>query len=140
MEINTNIRKMPRLLNLIKFRGFAIGSRIYLRDYIYDDLKSNKTNPLNVSVWVHEQYHARQFQKCNSNFDKILIGLEYYLNRKYRLQEELNANKVQFKYLKENGLTYDLDARAKHLSGIHYLWCSSHEEAKEKLVEIWEKA
>ncbi len=140
MEIDKNVHKMPRLLNSIKFRGFAIGSRIYLRDYIYDDLKSDKPNPLNVGVLIHEQYHARQFQKCNSNFDKILMGLKYYLSRKYRLQEELNANRVQFRYLKQNGLTYDLDTRAKHLSGIYYLWCSSYEEAKEKLVEVWEKA
>jgi hypothetical protein len=98
---------------------------IFLRREIYDNLKSNNPTIQNLSVLKHEESHLSRAGKFRAL--KLLFP-------RFRLQEELIAYKEQFKFLKENKETYNLENVAKHLPGLDY------ESAKKLITKLWQES
>lgn len=116
-------------------RGMTIGTRIYIRKDIYNDLKSSSPNHQSVGILVHEQTHVKRIKKAGS----IKFGIKYWTNREYRYQEEKAAIKEQMKYLKSVGEKHDYKRQAKNLAGKYYLWCVSKPRAIKELEEMWKE-
>lgn len=134
MKLPKNVKKLPQFLSKFPYRGFACGSLIFFRPDIYKDLISNETSPENVGILIHEQTHVRRIKKSNW----IIWGARYWLEPKFRFNEEMEATKEHMKYLKERNLKFDIEKRARHLSGWLYLWPVSFNVAKLALQKLWD--
>ncbi len=128
MKVPTYVKPIPYSFKGIP-PGFAFLKTVFLRRDIYDDLKSPRPSPKSVGFLIHEQTHRRRM----SNFEFVI----YWFDPKLRFQEELMADKERFKYLKKNKVKFDFEKRAKDLSSIYYLWCTSYENAKAELMRVW---
>lgn len=129
--------KIPSYVKPIPFSfygvppGFAFLDKVYLRKDIYEDLLSHKPSPQSVGYLIHEQTHRKRIGKS--------MFITYWLNPNLRFQEELAADKERFRYLKKHNVKFDFDKRAKDLSGISYLWCTSYKNAVEELKKVWKQ-
>jgi hypothetical protein len=65
--------------------------------------------------------------------------IKYLSVPSFRFNEELEATKPQFAYLKELGLAYNLERKAKHLSGWLYFRSTSYSTALTASKELWDK-
>lgn len=130
MKIPANVKSIPLSKGIPL--GFAFFGNIYFRKYIYDNLKSSKPNPEYVGYLLHEQAHINRL----SNLDYLV----FWFNPKLRFREELAADKARFKYLKKNKVKFNFENRAKALSGVSYLWCTSYQKAKKELKKAWGEA
>ncbi len=134
-----NVRCIPRwvekipLLNMIG--GSAVYPYIFLKREFYEDLQSKNPRPKTIYVLTHEQTHIRRAKEKGSIYWMLLYGLV----PSFRVDEEFAADRVAMKYWKLKGLGYDIDHRARFLSGALYLWPISYTEAKKKLRIMWEK-
>lgn len=118
------------------FRASAMYSKIILREDIFNNLFSKNPDPSNVAMMEHEITHIKRQEK---------IGIwkfqtKYNLFPKFRLQEELEADKARIKYLKEHNLPNEFDARAKQLSSWGYYWMIKEKDAKKALEKIWKES
>lgn len=127
MKLPRYVKPLPKFFSKFSFKGYTLifFKIILLRREIYDNLKSNKPTIQNLSVLKHEEVHLQRAGK--------LQALKYVFP-KIHLQEELIAYKEQFKFLKENKETYDLENVAKHLPRLKY------QDAKELITKIWNEA
>lgn len=105
---------------------------VYLPVKIYDDILSTKPNPWNVALLIHEEEHLRR----QIDVGPILWLIKYLVSPKFRFTEELAADKPQIQYLKKMNLEFDIDKRARLLSGWLYLWPVSYKIAREELKKI----
>ncbi len=140
MKLNPYVKPMTgpvlEFAKLTKAKGFLLLDWIFLRPEIYQDLLMAKPNPQNIGIIIHEETHYKRSKEAGV----VKFATRYILSRKGRLEEELAAYGEQMRYLKRQGLDYDLDRVAKNLSSWTYLWCSSYSEAKARLEKIWEQA
>jgi len=67
----------------------------------------------------------------------LRYSLKFWLSRKFRLQEELMADRVMMLYLKKRNSSFPSEKRARKLSSRLYLWMISYREAKKKLTKMW---
>lgn len=111
----------------------AVYPNIYLPEKIYFNLRSKHPNPKWVGVLIHEQTHIQRQKLLNP----ICWNYKYLFSSKFRLLEEIEANKNQFRYLKGKGVTFDIKKRSRWLSGWLYIWPDSYENIKSKLEKIW---
>ncbi len=127
MKLASNVKPLPKFFSRFYFKGLTLVpfKRIYLRKEIYDDLKSESPSLQSISVLKHEEVHLKRAD---------LLRIFKWLSPGFRLEEELIAYKEQFKFLKMNNSTYDLDNVAKHLPRIKY------QEAKKLLNKIWRES
>jgi hypothetical protein len=127
MNLASNIKPFPKFFSRFSFKGITLifFKRIYLQREIFDNLKSDNPTIQNISVLKHEQVHLKRAGKA-----RVLK----YLLSSHRLREELIAYREQFKYLKKNNSTYDLENVAKHLPGV------KRGEAKKIIAEIWNES
>lgn len=127
MKLPQYLKPLPKLFNKLPFKGYTLifFKIIFLRREIFDNLKSNKPTIQNLSILKHEEVHLLRAEKLQSL---------KYIFPKIHLQEELIAYKKQFKFLKENKETYDLENVAKHLPGLNY------ESAKKLIAKVWDEA
>lgn len=136
MYLPKNIKVKDGLWKLIPFlankTAHGVYPNVYLPEHIYDNLKSKTPNPYNIALLLHEQEHIKR-QKAQG---RIKWLLKYIFSSKFRFNEELQADIPKIKYLKSKNLEFDLEKRAKQLSGWVYLWPVSYEEAKNKLNEL----
>lgn len=115
--------------------GSTFNKTIYLREDIYQDLKSKHPSPESRAVLAHEMVHCQRSRKMNL----LEFGLKYIFSGKFRFNEELEANKAAFKILKKEGVKVDLKRRAKILSSWLYLWPVSYNYALTQIKEAWEE-
>ena len=107
---------------------------IYFHKVIYDDLISTNPNPINIAMVLHEFEHIKRMDQIG----KSKFKLKYLFSGQFRLQEEIEADKPRFKYLKKLNIKPDLDNRAKILSGAVYFWMISYKKALELLQKTWD--
>ena len=136
MKLPPYVKPFPFPLSHIGYRGLAFSNRIYLRKAIYEDLISKYPKIENIGILIHEEEHVKRIKKVGA----WKFGLKFWLNRNFRFSEEIVANKTQFAYLKKYGGRFDMEKRARQLSGPPYLWCVSYEKAKKELRRVWEEA
>ena len=140
MQIPANVRvkKFPWTIMpiLSKYTAHAIYPNIYLPLDIYEDLQRKHPDSKNVSILVHEQTHIEK----QNQIGWLLWGFKYCFVGSFRLNEELEAIKSSMKYLKSKGKNYDIDKRARALSGYLYLWCVDYKTAKARLEKAWSEA
>jgi hypothetical protein len=127
MKLPRYVKPLPKFLSRFWFKGFTVTffKTIFLRREIFDDLQSNNPTIQNLSVLKHEEAHLKRVGK--------LQALKF-LFPKLRLQEELIAYREQFRFLKQNHETYNLDNVAKHLPGVDY------ESAKKLISKLWQES
>lgn len=135
-----NIRKKNSLVELLpgigRNTGTAIYPNVYLPKTIYTDVHSDKPNPYNICLVLHEQEHIKRIKR-----EGIFKWYTKYLfSRKFRFEEELAATKPQLAFIKSKGLTFDLQRKARLLSGWLYLWSVNYDNALKRLKEIWNNA
>lgn len=111
-------------------------SKIILRKDIYDDITSNNPNPVWVALLEHEAKHIERQRKMG----KWKFQFYYQLSPKFRINEELEADKARFQYLKKHNIPYSLEDRAKMLSSWKYFWAIGYKEVRKRLEKIFEEA
>lgn len=139
MKLSNNIKPKNGIWKLIPYlankTGHGIYPNVYLPIHIYKDLKSENPNPWNIGLLLHEQEHIKR-QKSEGPVKWIL---KYIFIPKFRFEEEIIADIPMINYLKSKKLEFDIDRRAKQLSGWLYLWPVSYQTAREKLTNIFKK-
>lgn len=133
MKVPKNVKRLPKFLNKFPYRGFAVGSKIFFRSDIYNNLISNEPTPENVGILIHEQIHINRIKKYNW----FIWGVKYWLSPRFRFKEELEATKGHMKYLKKKKRKFNISQRARHLSSWLYLWSISFNEARLELKKVW---
>lgn len=126
---------LPFPLTLL-YKGMAFHDFVLISGKILNDIKSASPKPENVGILLHELEHVKRIRKAG----RLQFGWQFTTNKKYRFEEELAANVAELTYIKHAGGTYDIDKRARHLSGILYRWCTDHATAKARLEKIWREA
>jgi len=133
-----NIRKKSKLVELLPWIGggtsTTIYPNIYLSSPVYNSVYSDKPDPYMISTLIHEQEHIVRIRKMGP----AKWYMKYFLSRKFRLDEELAATKPQLAYIKSLGLTFNLERKARALSGVLYLWAASYKDVLAKLIQIWD--
>mgnify|MGYP001583543503 CR=1 FL=1 len=136
MKLDKNIKAKVGLWKLIPFlankTAHGIYPNVYLPEHIFNDLKSNNPNPYNVALLLHEQEHVKRQKEQGI----VIWLLKYIFIPKFRFEEELKADISKIDFLKSKNLEFDVEKRAKQLSGWIYLWPVSYKEAKEKLNKL----
>ena len=133
-----NIRKKNFFVELLPFIGggtsTAIYPNVYLSRKVYKSVYSKDPDPYRISTLLHEEEHIRRIEQKGV----LKWYFLYMVDRHFRFEEELQATVVQLAYIKDLGLTIDLEKRAHALSGILYLWQISYKKALEKLTDSWD--
>jgi hypothetical protein len=127
--VNSNIHKIP--WHGPQPLGFAAFGHIYVREEFWNDLHSKKPSASSLSILAHEQTHIKRMGS------KLMPYIIYWLNRKYRFQEELAAITEEMRVLKKHGEKFGIEKRAKNLSGAPYLWCTRYQIALKEMQSIW---
>ena len=118
-----------------KISGLALRNRFLLNPKLYADLISNNPSPYVIGLAIHEIEHIKRAKEYG--FWKYRTW--YILSKKFRYQEELECHKPQFRYFKQIGYNFDLEPRARILSGSLYFFPVKYEKALADLKEIYLK-
>jgi hypothetical protein len=110
--------------------------KIILRKDIYEDVTSKNPSPANIALLEHELKHIERQRKVG----KWRFWLLYQFSSKFRINEELIADKARFKFIRQNKVEYDLQKRAEMLSSWKYFWGISYVSAKAQLEKLYEEA
>lgn len=113
--------------------GFAAFGRIYLRNEYWQEWNSGKASPKTLSYLAHEYTHIKRMGMG------LTSGVYYWLNPKFRYQEELAAIREEMKVLKKHKASFNIEKRARDLSSFAYLWCTNYKTAKEELEKAWKE-
>ena len=128
------VKKIPRWANIVFFRGpkgLAFGNTIYLSKHYYQLYVSGHTTVELEALIAHESEHNKRLSGLGS------FGLtKYFLSRKFRLQEEIAATKVEIAVFKKGDQVFDYAGRARSWSSINYLFMVGYEEAYRILVAL----
>lgn len=138
MKIPKNVKPKNFFFNLFpfsKYTAMAIYPNIYFTKEAFQSLISNNPSPDYIAALKHEQTHIER-QRTMGWFK---WGILYIFSSQFRFNEELAAIKSTMKQFKKEGLVFDIDKRARHLSNWTYLWCITYDEAKFKLHDAWSK-
>ena len=124
-----SVRKIP--WPKIQPLGFAFMEGIYLRDSHWEDFLTGNPNPKTLSILSHEHTHTERMGKS------VKTHVVFWLKRDFRFNEELVSIRNEMEVLKEHGEDFDIDERARNLSGLVYLWCTNYDTAYRELEKIW---
>jgi hypothetical protein len=134
----SNVKVKSMVWNLLPWLGrettcTALYPNVYVPPWFFEELTSGTPDPYFEAIVIHEQTHIeREIQKGWF----VWLAL-YLLSAKFRVDEELVADRELMRYLKERGVAFDLAKRAKQLSSWLYLRPISEGEAFDRLEEIW---
>lgn len=132
-----NLRKKNFIVELFLWVGGGTSTTIYPYVYlsrsVYKSIHSSQPDPYKISIVLHKEEHIKRIKKIGAS----KWYRQYFISRKFRLEEELIATKPQLAYIKSKGLTFDLDRKARVLSGHLYFWAVSRNEAKTRLTNMW---
>jgi len=121
---------------LYRYTAQALYPSIYVSPEIYENLQSKNPKQKFIAVLEHERKHIERQKEMGL----LVFGVKYLLSPKFRLNEELVADKEAMRIYKRYKLSYDFDRTAHFLSSSLYLWMTSFENAKKELEKIWEEA
>lgn len=137
MKLPRNVKIKPRFWEFLpwlsNYTAQAIYPNIYFSKGAYKKLSATKPDPIYVAALIHEQTHIKR-QKKEGWFR---WGLKYVFSGRFRFNEELEAIKPAMKHLKEKKVRFDIDKKARILSGWLYFWPVSYKTAKKELEEVW---
>ncbi len=136
---NIDVGKLPvfilRLPYCKNLSGLAWFSTFYLRSDLYLDLFSDTPSPFVVGLSLHEVEHLRRAK----NIGFVRYFFKSQLNHVFRYQEELACHKPQFSYYKSVGYAFDLEQRAKIMSGSLYRYMVDESTALKDLQALWQE-
>lgn len=116
------MRPISELPDVIKDKwGTPLGVCFTYGDLIYADI-----DVLPKDVQIHENVHKRQQQKPYEWWER------YNIDKKFRYEQELEAYRAQYKYLKSINKTKAFDMAkifAKQLSGDMYEQCQNYTQS-----------
>ena len=139
MKLPPNVKIKPQFWEFLpwlsRYTAQAIYPNIYFSKEAYKKLCAPKPDPIYIAALIHEQAHITR-QKKEGWFK---WELKYIFSGKFRFGEEFEAIKPAMKYLKEKKIEFDIDKKAKILSGWLYFWPVSYKTAKKDLERIWRK-
>lgn len=96
------IKKIPRWANIVFFRapkGLALGDTVYLSNNYFEQFESGRSSVELEALIAHEAEHLKRFRELG-RFSLV----RYFLDPKFRLQEELYATKAEIAvFRKERG-------------------------------------
>jgi len=134
----TNVRKKSKLIEQLPWIGRGTGTAVYPNVYvphsIYDDLHSPSPNPYSVGLVLHEQEHLLRARQHG-----VVRWYLRNLGARFRFDEEVAAMVPQLAYLKSHGKTYNLERKARMLSGWLYLWSTNYRTAVSVLQDTWDR-
>ncbi len=137
--VSSNVRKKPYVIELLPWIGRGTSTALYPYVYLsrkaYDNILSANPDPYSMSVLLHEQEHLKRAKK----YGVLKWYVNYLFNRDFRFKEELAALKPQLGYVKSRGLTFNLELKARSLSGWLYFKPVSFDEALTEIKIIWER-
>ena len=90
--------------------GIAIMEKIFLRAALWEDFLTGNPGPETISMLVHEDVHIKRWRK------NIKLHIKFWFRRDHRFQEELFAIEDEMGVLKQHGVGFDIDRRARDLS------------------------
>ena len=135
MKLPSNVKPKNGIWKIIPFlatkTAHGIYPNVYLPVNIYNNLKSEHPNPLYVGLMIHEEEHIKRQRN-----KPILWILKYVFNSKFRFEEEIAADIPRIIYLKSKNIQFNIDHRAKELSGWLYLWPENYTLTKKRLMKI----
>lgn len=135
-----NVRKKPYLIDKLPWVGrgacTAIYPYVWLSRQAYDNLNQAIPDPYSVAVVLHEQAHLNRMKEVGV----INFYFRYVCIPGFRFNEELEATKPQFAYLKRQSLAYNFEQKARQLSGWLYLRSTSYERALSSIEDLWDRA
>lgn len=136
---NIKIRPIPFFLRIVpiakKKLVFAIAPYIFLPDQQYAEYLSGGMSAQTRGTIAHETVHIKREREQGV----LWYGIKYLFLRKFRFQEEVIAITEQMRVWKQHNIVFDVDARAKLLSGPVYVYCVPYSIAKQVLQDIWNK-
>lgn len=136
----SNVRKKPFLIDQLPWIGrgtcTAIYPYVWLSRKAYDNLYKSEPGPYSLAVVLHEQEHLKHMKERGV----LKFYLKYMFVPSFRFNEELQATKPQFAYLKAAGLTYDLKRKAKQLSGWLYFRAANYDTALASVKDLWDNS
>lgn len=131
------VKRKPFLWQFIpwlsSYTAQAISPNIYVSKEVFENLQSKTPNPRFIAALEHEKKHIER----QGELGFLRFGVQYLFYPRFRFQEELIAIKETMKYLKKNGLVFDIGRSARYLSSWLYLWMISYDKAKKELEKIW---
>jgi len=135
MKLPPNVKIKPRLWEFLpwlsKYTAQAIYPNIYFSKEAYKKLVSG--DPVYIAALIHEQEHIKR-QKGEGWLKWVF---KYIFSGKFRFNEEIAAIKPSMKYLKKKKIGFDIEKKAKILSGWLYFWPVSYEIAERGLKRVW---
>jgi hypothetical protein len=138
-SLPSNIKRKPWLIDQLPWVGRGTSTALYpnvwLSAQTYDDLVGAYPDPYNVALLLHEQEHITRMKQMRP----IRWVLRYMTSNRFRFEEELAALHPQFAYIKHEGLDFNMEHRARVLSGWLYFWPVGNEEALRRLNQLWDK-
>lgn len=133
-----NVRPKPRWLDFLPVVGrgtcHAIYPYIYVSRPIYRNISGTSPDAYAIALLLHEQEHIKRMQK----YSVLKWYVQYFCSRAFRLNEELAATEIQLQHIRHEGLTFDLQRRARQLSGSMYLWAGSYKNTLARLQHMWD--
>lgn len=134
-----NVKRKPWFIELLPWIGrgtcTALYPNVWLPKNVYLDVFSYKPNPYYIATLIHEQEHINRARKLGPFWFNFL----YVFSGQFRFEEEMAAIRPQMIYLKSRGLNFDIESRAKYLSGWLYLWPVPYRKAYDRLKELWDE-
>ncbi len=125
------ITRLPFCKNL---SGMWYGGIVSIRRDLYDKYKQDGDVEIEGLI-IHEQEHLERASKMGH----LKYTWKYQTNSKFRYEEELACHAPQFKLYREKQYPFDLDNRAKILSGSLYRNPVPYEQAYKDLLDLWNK-
>jgi hypothetical protein len=140
MEQQILIKKIPRYYRYIPFIGQDLAMArypyIYLPAHLYARWTKKTMSVYDESVIIHETVHIHRQRQIGT----WAYMAKYVLSKKFRLHEELVAIREQMTFLKNHGMKYDFERKARQFASYEYLWVAGFEESKMMLEGLWSEA
>ena len=132
------IIKKPSFCNFIpgiSWTAQAIYPYILVPERIFQKLDSKYVEKKLISILEHERMHIIRQKQLGF----LIWAIKYVFSSKFRVEEEFLAIEQSIKYLKHQGLNFDIEKYSQALSSWIYLWPISYSEAKNRLLYLWRK-
>lgn len=114
--------------------SFAIYPHIYLTEKEFTALENHEQTEWQTSVIVHERIHLSQQERVHP----LREGILYLFSKRYRLQRELEAIKVQMDYLHDQDASFNLAAKARQFASETYGFMLEYPTALDILTHLRE--
>lgn len=134
------VRVIPWWMKLLSPRtryakGAAFLGRIYLNKELFGRYCSGPVDPIIVGILEHEYVHFERAQKLG----KYRFAFRMWTSRSFMFAEEIEARRGQMVIHKRFQIPFDIQYHAEKLSSWIYQRCTSYENAKKVLTEMWEE-